>query len=95
MSGFFCGAFSKMFLLCLCILTYNTFNIWHAAVAYFDVVTVEQFTKLMTWEKVLFCKTLKIISDFYFDISTKWRVKPNNIFKQHFEYKPKNCDSKD
>ena len=58
---------------------YFDFNIWHAAVAYFDVVTVEQFTKLMTWEKVLFCKTLKIISDFYFDISTKWRVKPNNI----------------
>ena len=33
----------------------------------------------MTWEKVLSYKTQKIISDFCFDISTKWRVKPNNI----------------
>ena len=58
---------------------YFSFNIWHAAVAYFDDVTVEQFTRLMAWGKVLSYKTQKIISDFCFDISTKWRVKPNNI----------------
>ena len=57
---------------------YFSFNIWHAAVAYFDDVTVEQFTRLMAWGKVL-SKTQKVISDFCFDISTKWRVKPNSI----------------
>ena len=58
---------------------YFDFNVWHAAVAYFDDVTVEQFTKLMTWGKVLSYKTQKIIFNFCFDISTNWRVKPNNI----------------
>ena len=58
---------------------YFGFNIWQAAVAYFDGVTVEQFTKFMKRGKVLSYKTQKIISDFCFDISTKWRVKPNNI----------------
>ena len=55
---------------------YSGFNIWHAAVAHFDGVMVEQFTKL---GKMLFYKTQKIISDLCFDISTEWRVKPNNI----------------
>ena len=58
---------------------YFGFDIWHAAVACFDGVTLEQFTKLMTWGKVLFYKTQKIISNFCFDISFKWRVKPYNI----------------
>ena len=58
---------------------YFGFNIWHAAVAYFDGFTIEQFTKFMTWQKLLSYKIQKIIFDFCFDINTKWRVKPNNI----------------
>ena len=57
---------------------YFGFNIWPADVAYFDGVTIEQFTKFMTWRKVLSCKIKKIISYFCCDISTKWRVEPNN-----------------
>ena len=72
-SGCFCWAFSKVFLLCLCI------SALIEAVAYFDCVTIEQFTKFMMWRKVLSYKIEKIISKFCFDISTKWRVKPNNI----------------
>ena len=58
---------------------YFGFNIWHAAVACFDGVTIKQFTKFMTWRKVCSYKIQKIIPDIFFDISTKWRVKPNNI----------------
>ena len=58
---------------------YFGFNIWDAAVAYFDGVTIEQFTKFMTWRKVLSYVIQKIISDFCFDINTKRRVKPNKI----------------
>ena len=58
---------------------YFGFNIWHAPVAYFDDVTIEQFTKFMAWWKVLSYKIQKIISFFCFDINTKWRVKPNDI----------------
>ena len=58
---------------------YFGFNIWHAAVAYFDGVAIEQFTKFMTWREVLSYKIQKIIFDFCFDSSTKWRVKQNNI----------------
>ena len=36
-------------------------------------------TKFMTWQKILSYKTQKIMSNFCFDINTKWRVKPNNI----------------
>ena len=57
---------------------YFGFNIRHAAVAYFCVM-IEQLTKFMTWWKELSYKIQKKISDFCFDISTKWRVKPNNI----------------
>ena len=56
---------------------YFGFNIWHAAIAYFDGVTIEQFTKSMTWWKVVFYNIRKIFSDFCFGI--KWRVKTNNI----------------
>ena len=58
---------------------YFGFNICHEAITYFDGVTIELFTKFMTWRKVLSYKIQKIISDFCFDVSTKWRVKPNNI----------------
>ena len=54
---------------------YFGFHIWHAAVAYFDGVTIE----FMTWQKVLSYKIQEIISDFFFDTNTKWMVKPNNI----------------
>ena len=60
-------------------LVYFGFNIWYAAVAYFDGVMIEQFTKFMTWRKVLSYKIQKIIFDFCLDINTKSRVKPNNI----------------
>ena len=59
---------------------YFGFNIWYEAAAYFDGVAIEQFTKFMTWQEVLSYKIQKIISNFSFDINTKWRVKPNNIF---------------
>ena len=71
--------FDELFLRCFCYVCVFLFNIWHAVVANLDGVTVEQFTKFMTWGKVLSYTTQKIISDFCFDISTKWRVKPNNI----------------
>ena len=58
---------------------YFGLNIWHAAVAYFDGFTIEQFTKFMTWQKLLSYKIQKIIFDSCFDINTKWRVKPNEI----------------
>ena len=58
---------------------YFGFNIWHAAVAYFDDVVIEQFIKVMTWWEVLSYKIQKIILNFCFDINTKWKVKPNNI----------------
>ena len=58
---------------------YFGFNIWYAAVAYFDDITIEQFAKFMALWKVLSYIIQKIISDFCFNISTKWRVKPNNI----------------
>ena len=58
---------------------YFGFNIWHAAVAYFDDVMVEQFTKFMAWWKVLSYKIQKITPFFCFDINIKWRVKPNDI----------------
>ena len=58
---------------------YFGFNIWHAAVAHFDGVTIEQCTKFMTWRKVHSYMIQKIISDFCFDISTNWKVKPNKI----------------
>ena len=50
---------------------YFGFDICQAAVAYFDDVTVEKFTKFITWEKVPSYKIKKIISDFCFDISSK------------------------
>ena len=55
---------------------YFSFNNSH--VGYFDGVAIEQFTKFMTWRKVLSYKIQKIISDFYFDINNKWRLKQNN-----------------
>ena len=58
---------------------YFGFNIWHAAVAYFDGFTIEQFTKFMTWQKLLSYKIQKIIFDFCFDINAEWRVKPNKV----------------
>ena len=58
---------------------YFGFHIWHAAVAYFDGVTIEQFTEFTTWQKVLSCKIQEIISNFFFGTNTKWMVKPNNI----------------
>ena len=53
---------------------YFGFNIWHAAVAYFNGATIEQFAKFMTWRKVLSYKIQKIFSDFCFDHNTKWRL---------------------
>ena len=50
---------------------YFGFIIWHAAVAYFHGVTIEQFAKFITWSKMLSYKIEKIISEFCFDISTK------------------------
>ena len=41
---------------------YFSFNNCH--VGYFDEVAIEQFTKFMTWRKVLSYKIQKIISDF-------------------------------
>ena len=32
---------------------YFGFNTWNPAVAYFDGVTIEQFTKFMTWRAFL------------------------------------------
>ena len=58
---------------------YFGFNIWHAAVAYFDGLMPEQFNKFMKWQKVLSYKIREIISDFSFDINTKRKVKPYNI----------------
>ena len=63
----------------LVVFVYFSFNIWHAAVPYFDGVRIDEFTKFMTWKKVLSYKIEKIICDFCFDINTKWRFKPNNI----------------
>ena len=58
---------------------YFGFDIWHAVVAYFDGVTIEQFTKFMAWWKVLSFKIQKKFLDFCFDFGTKWRIKLNNI----------------
>ena len=58
---------------------YFGLNIWHAVVAFFDGVAIEQFTKFMTWREVFSYKIEKIISNFRFGINTKWRVKPNEI----------------
>ena len=56
---------------------YFSFNNWH--VGYFDAVAIEQFTKFMTWKKVLSYKIERIITDFHFDINNKWRLEQNNI----------------
>ena len=71
--------FDELFLRCFCYVCVFLFNIWHAVVANLDGVTVEQFTKFVTWGKVLSYKNQEIISDFRFGISTKLRVKSNNI----------------
>ena len=55
---------------------YFGFTNWH--LGYFDGVAIEQFTKFMAWRKALSYKIQKIISDFYFDINNKWRLKQNN-----------------
>ena len=62
-SGYFCGTFLIWFC-CICLFS---FNIWHAALAYFSGVG-----------KVLSYEIESIISGFCFDINTKWRVKLNN-----------------
>ena len=73
-SGCFWWAFSKAFV----VFVYFGFNISDAVVACFDGVTIEQITKFMTWQVMLSYKIQEIISNFCFDISTKWRVKTNN-----------------
>ena len=64
--SFFLGIFVRF--------VYFDFNIWHAAVAYYDGATIE----LMRWRKMFSDKIQKIISDFCFDTSTKWRIEPNS-----------------
>ena len=51
--------FDELFLRCFCYVCVFLFNIWHAVVANLDGVTVEQFTKFMTWGKVLSYKIRK------------------------------------
>ena len=58
---------------------YFGFDIWHAAVAYYDGVAIEQLNKFMTWREMLSYKIQEIISNFSFDINNKWTVKPNDI----------------
>ena len=64
---FFLTFFSDVFV----VFVYFGFNIWHAAVAHFDGVATEQFTKFMTWREGLSYEIQKIISNFCFDINTK------------------------
>ena len=58
---------------------YFGFNIWYAVVTYVHCVTIEQFNKFIMWGAMLSYKIQKRISDFCFDINSKWRVKPNSI----------------
>ena len=46
--GWFVQLFKDVFVA----IVYFGFNIWNAAAAYFDIVTIEQFTKFMAWGKV-------------------------------------------
>ena len=56
-----------------------TSYIWHTAIAYFNVISIEYFMQLMSFRKMLCYQVKKFLCDISFNVYAIWLVIPYNL----------------